>query len=83
MKDEPSFFFNRGQKELLIGDTVYTITPFMRRGAKALIEGVSYKSCPYRPNSQRADDWETGHTLQDAFECGEFEKGGDSLDTTN
>lgn len=62
-------------REKQIGDTLYTFTPQFREGAWDLWSGVPYTCNPYRDGSQRAQDWEDGHTLADEGEVTREEVG--------
>lgn len=46
---------------LVVGDTVYEITPAYREGAKAMRDEIPWNRNPYRDGSQRHDDWNYGH----------------------
>lgn len=49
-------------KELVIDDTVYTLTPAYRAGAQAYKAGTPYNvGNPYRDGSQAWYDWNDGH----------------------
>lgn len=51
---------------LQVSDTVYTITPFYRAGAKACKRSVDVRANPHRSGSQRYEDWQDGHVNESA-----------------
>jgi hypothetical protein len=49
--------------DLVVGDTVYTMTKAYREGAQAMRDSVPFTCNPYRnTNSQQYSDWDYGHT---------------------
>ena len=51
---------------LLIGDTIYDITPAYINGAQAMRDNVTCHANPHRHGSQRYNDWDCGHTHEAA-----------------
>lgn len=52
----------KGVQWLIIGDSVYNIDRFYLEGVSAAQRNVPYPACPYRDGSQRAAQWQDGHT---------------------
>lgn len=59
------FFFvrYRGKLQVVMNDSLYEITRWLRNGASALLAGVPFNCNPHRDGSQRAQDWDYGHEL--------------------
>lgn len=77
--DTFKFVRDRGKLCLLLGDTLYEVTRWLRNGAEALVSGVPYYSNPHRDGSHRHGDWNNGHELaQDAVLAHYL--GGDAVD---
>lgn len=55
--------------ELVVGDTVYTMTKAYREGAQAMRDSVPFTCNPHRnTESQQYFDWDSGHTNEAARE---------------
>jgi len=64
------FVRHRGKLSVVMNDTLYEVTRWLRDGAAALLAGVPYWACPHRNGSQRTVDWESGHELAQIDELG-------------
>lgn len=60
--------------QLVIGDTIYSMTPAYIEGARALRRDVPYHCNPHRSGSQREDNWNYGHENEGAHEHLRFDK---------
>lgn len=57
---------------LIIGDTIYDITPAYIAGARALRQETPHWANPYEDGTQDAYDWDDGHTNEAAHEHHRF-----------
>jgi hypothetical protein len=60
--------------QLVIGDTIYSMTPAYIQGAKAMRRETPFHCNPHRSGSQREEDWSYGHDHEAGHEHYRFGK---------